>query len=132
VEGNNHRAAGKGGQTDGYTFKKRDRLKKRSEYLFVSKAGKKVTNRYFIALFVNGRFSWPRIGITVTRRVGNAVTRNRVKRMCREFFRLNREHLDRSVDINLIAKKETAALPSETARRSLTQLFEQINRKSGF
>jgi len=124
-------AAGKGGQT-GYTFKKRDRLKKRSEYLSVSKAGKKVTNRHFIALFVNGRFSWPRIGITVTRRVGNAVTRNRVKRMCREFFRLNREHLERSVDINLIAKKEAAALPSETARRSLTQLFEQINRKSGF
>lgn len=124
-------AGGKGGQK-GYTFKKRDRLKKRSEYLSVSKAGKKVTNRHFIALFVNGRFSWPRIGITVTRRVGNAVTRNRVKRMCREFFRLNREHLERSVDINLIAKKEAAALPSETARRSLSQLFEHINRKSGF
>lgn len=46
----------------------------------------------------------PRIGITVTRKVGNAVQRNRVKRVVREVFRRNRERFPRGCDIVWIAR----------------------------
>ncbi len=46
----------------------------------------------------------PRLGLTVTRRVGKAVVRNRIKRLVREFFRLHREKMPPAHDILIIPK----------------------------
>ncbi len=46
-----------------------------------------------------------RLGITVTRKIGNAVTRNRFKRLVREAFRLHPEWFDRPVDLLVIVKR---------------------------
>ena len=49
-----------------------------------------------------------RLGITVTRKVGNAVARNRIKRMVREVFRQNRERLPAGLDVVWVAKQQAA------------------------
>jgi ribonuclease P protein component len=48
----------------------------------------------------------PRLGITVTRKVGNAVRRNRIKRVFREIFRQNLQQLDVALDLVINARKE--------------------------
>ncbi len=68
------------------------------------------------------------MGITVTKRVGKAVIRNRIKRIVREHFRLNRKCTQPYLDINVIAKKEAADLTSEEMFSSLNGLFEKIKR----
>ena len=50
-----------------------------------------------------------RLGITVSRKVGNAVTRNHIKRLLREFFRQNKD-LFPPADYNIIAKQGAARL----------------------
>ena len=109
------------------TFTKADRLRKRSEFLDLAKRGRRIQNRYFVAVFARGGSDRSRLGITVTRRVGNAVQRNRIKRMVREIFRQHRSRLRGTWDMNLIAKKASIDLASEDAYRCIGDLFDEIS-----
>lgn len=46
-----------------------------------------------------------RLGLTVSRKVGRAVWRNRVRRVLREFFRLHQSMIDRPIDIVVVPKR---------------------------
>ena len=110
----------------GNAYTKADRLRKRSEFVHISQQGRKVQDRYFIICYCPGQNSASRMGITVTKRVGKAVTRNRIKRIVREHFRLNRKRTQPYLDINVIAKKEAVDLTTGEIFRSLNGLFEKI------
>jgi ribonuclease P protein component len=51
-----------------------------------------------------------RLGISVSRKVGNAVCRNRIKRWLREFFRVNREELPAGTELSVVVKPGAARL----------------------
>ena len=103
----------------------------RSEFLQLANTGDKIQNKHFIAIFAPGRFQRTRLGITVTRNVGTATTRNRIKRITREYFRLNKHKMAGCRDINIISKKEAANLTSTEAFLSLQNIFEGIDRSCG-
>lgn len=109
-----------------FSFTKSDRLLKRGEFLRISRFGKRVQNRYFIVAFSQARFEKTRLGITVTKRVGKAVTRNRIKRFVREYFRKSRHEIAGQWDINIIAKKEAAKLSWGEVAQSLQNVFGKI------
>ena len=110
-----------------FPFTKADRILKHSDFLGISRRGIKLQNRYFIVLFCPGRFKRTRLGVTVSKKVGNAVERNRIKRIFREYFRLNRHKITGFWDINIIAKKEAAGLTSDLALLSLQKIFDKIS-----
>lgn len=107
-------------------YTKADRLRKRHEFLALLHRGKSVSDRYFILSWMPNGLDRCRLGITITRKVGNAVTRNRLKRMVREFFRCNRSRIKTNLDINVIAKKPAAAITSVKAQASLHALVDRI------
>lgn len=100
-------------------FPARLRLKQRREFLRVQRGGRKHHLRHFM-VFVARRIPAPgsaqtmaeplptRLGITVTRKIGDAVTRNRIKRLVREVFRLHRERLPSGLDLVFVAKQQAA------------------------
>ncbi|MBF0449404.1 MAG: ribonuclease P protein component [Candidatus Magnetomorum sp.] len=89
-----------------FAFPKNFRLRKRIEFEQLKTTGLRVHNSLFIVTYAQ-RFNTDasRLGITVTRKIGNAVARNRIKRLIREFFRKNKHRLTRSCDLNIIAKQ---------------------------
>jgi ribonuclease P protein component len=114
------------GSSSRQTFTKGDRLKRRSTFLRLAKSGKRFQNRNFIAYAIKNDFNCCRLGMTVTRKVGKAATRNRIKRLAREYFRQNRHIFKERWDISLIAKRQSADISSEKIFTSLENIFDQI------
>ena len=113
-----------------YLFQKDERLLKRAQFLFLSRHGKRMQTRFFLANFKENSLEKSRIGITVSKRVGNAVARNRIKRMVREYYRLNKEMLPGRWDVNIIARKYAAQLTNRQIPDELGRLFKKITRPS--
>ena len=109
-----------------FSFTKADRILKRSEFIYISRFGKKLQDRQFIVTFCPGRSEKTRLGVTVTRKVGDAATRNRIKRLAREYFRLNRHKITGQWDINIIPKKTAVDITSDQAFLSLQRVFKRI------
>ncbi len=63
------------------------RLRKRADYLRIYEEGRRLHGRLLVIFVSPGVGSSPRLGITVTRKAGGAVVRNRLRRRLREAFR---------------------------------------------
>jgi len=111
-------------------FTKSDRLLSRSQFVHLANQAKKVRSHLFIAFFEPSPHASSRIGITVSRKVGNAVTRNRLKRLAREYFRQNRRTLEHPWDIHVIAKREAAGSGYRAVFGSLEKIFKRIEASS--
>ncbi len=91
-----------------HSFVKGDRLLKPAEFARVRQLGKKRFTENFTAYLSTTQNERTRIGISAPARVANAVKRNRIKRLIREFFRLNKDALPSSVDVLVTAKKDSS------------------------
>ena len=100
-------------------FSKRARLLRRSEFLNLSRTGKKVYTSHFVVLSKTNDKGENRLGVTVSARVGKAVTRNRIKRLLREFFRRHSREVSSPQDIVIIARKGAGELLLDEVTKEL-------------
>lgn len=112
------------------TFTKADRIRTSIEYRMLSKNGNRHYSDHFIIISQTNQDSRSRLGITVSKRVGKAVTRNRIKRTIREYFRLNRRTLTGWLDINIIARQSSGRIGTAAIRDHLARCFEAIAGKT--
>ncbi len=87
-------------------FRRYERIYKKKDYFTIYRQGTRTFSRNFTIIVCKNPFGYRRIGITVSRKVGNAVRRNRIKRLIREFFRLEKARLAESHDFVIIGKKK--------------------------
>jgi len=105
------------------------RLRERTEYLAVQAAGAKLHGRHVLGIARKrpDPLLPARLGLTVTKKVGNAVVRNRIKRLVREWLRLH-GWVPRGWDIVLVAKDSAARQlhPGDFAA-DLTRILRQVS-----
>ena len=77
----------------------KNRLKKRKEFAYIYKKGKKVNGQNMSVFFVPSKFPICRVGFSVSNKVGKAVVRNKVKRRLRHIMR---DYVDKINNYNLV------------------------------
>ncbi len=128
-----------------HRFPKSARLLTAAEFRAVTASGRKSVSGCFL-LFVReppdpaadfppgsderAAGSLSRIGLTVSRKVGGAVVRNRVKRIIREFFRQRRPQFSRHLEAVVIARPRAGKAVATRMRRELEKLFSPFVNRS--
>ncbi len=106
-------------------FRRSDRLLRSRDYRRLS-GGERVVSRCFVMLVgradAPSEDEAPRLGITASRKVGNAVIRNAVKRRVREWFRAERGALRAGSEIVVIARRGAAGLGGREVSAELVGL----------
>ena len=111
-------------------FPKAVRLRQRQDFLRAQAQGKRLYTRHFGVTLAPPAGEGPRLGLVVTKRLGKAVQRNRVKRLLREFFRRHRMQLP-TVGLIIMAKKGAAELGYHQVEEELGRLlFSRTRQKT--
>ncbi len=107
------------------SFTKENRLRKRREFLKVYEARKTHFFRKVVVYTMKNGLADCRLGVTIPKKVGSAVVRNRIKRILREAFRRSKELFCDKYDIVINAKKDSKSL---TFFEALT-IFEDLAKR---
>lgn len=109
-------------------FPSSDRLRRAADFRRLSAVGRRSSDRFFVVLVAaagirenDGPEAPARLGITVSRRVGNAVVRNRLKRQIREWFRRHRRQLRAGLDFVVIGRVPVATATPDQIGESLRE-----------
>lgn len=112
------------------SFAAADRLHRSAEFIRLQRAGVRFQSPHFVVYAGNldDEPARSRLGVTVSRRVGIAVARNRVKRRVREIFRrVIRDNLPAGTSIVVIARAGAATLASPAIDNELTMAARNLS-----
>lgn len=86
------------------SYPKAARLRRRKDFVSLQREGRRRHTPHLVLVTRPAEAASSRLGVTVSKRVGNAVTRNRLKRLLREVFRDHRAAINPPVDVVVIAR----------------------------
>ena len=109
-----------------FSFPPEKRLHVSREYAIVWREGRKYHTGHLIVVAASGSVKTSRLGITVSRKVGNAVCRNRIKRWVREYYRQLAADRLPAVDINVVAKRHAGSLSHDELDQELQSAFVRL------
>lgn len=108
------------------------RIKRNSDFQAIYKNGKSVANRQFVVYtYKNRDLKHFRLGISVSKKLGNAVTRNRIKRAIRENFKVHKQNII-AKDIIVIARqpaKDMNTLEIQSSLEHVLKIAKVFNKK---
>lgn len=108
-------------------LKKSKGIRKDKEFRYVYQRGKSFANKYLVIYIMKNKSKENRFGISVSKKIGKAIVRNKVKRRIREAYRLNiDEYLNgESYDIIFIARNPSKDCSYKDIEKSVINLVKK-------
>ena len=101
-------------------------LKLNHEFRRLYKKGKSAASQYVVIYTGRNNNTINRLGITVSKKVGRAVHRNRVRRRLKEIYRLNETNLNTGYDIIIVARLKSRFIKFSELEASVISLFKRL------
>ena len=98
-------------------------LKKNDQFREVYKRGKFLANKYLVIYVLENNLEINRLGISVSKKVGNSVVRHHLARLIRESYRLHEDMFNSGLDIVVVARKSAADINYHDMESALLHLF---------
>ena len=99
-------------------------LKKNDDFRLVYSKGRSKANRFFIIYILKSGNDYNRIGVSVSKKVGNSVERHKIKRLVKESYRLHEKMFNSGLDIVVIARSGAADLNYKDVESALLHLMK--------
>ncbi|WP_273123526.1 ribonuclease P protein component [Metabacillus sp. HB246100] len=107
-------------------MRRKYRVKKNKDFQKIFKQGKSIANRQFVLYIMdNSTEKEFRIGLSVSKKIGNAVTRNKVKRLIRQVFLEEKDKLITGKEFIMIARKPAAEMNYHEVKGSVQHLLRK-------
>ena len=100
-------------------------LKKRQDFQNTYKKGTSKGNRYLVLYALRNESKENRLGISVSKKVGNSVVRHRVTRLIRESYRLNEKKFVRGTDMVFVARPACKGISYQEMEKAVLSLSER-------
>lgn len=108
-------------------MRKEEVVKNNREFDYIIKNGKYRKNSEYVIYYINNDKEYNRFGISVSKKIGNAVTRNYYKRIIRNICDKSKNLYSNSKDYIIIMRKGLTLLSFEEAYQSINDLLKKIN-----
>ena len=102
-------------------------LKKNSDFKNVYTHGKSYANKYLVMYMLENNQDINRLGISVSKKVGNSVVRHRITRLVRESYRLHENIFNSGLDIVVVARKGASTVRYAEIESALLHLGKLHN-----
>lgn len=102
-------------------------LKKNRDFQRVYQKGTSKANRYLVMYVLENQYMKNRLGISVSKKVGNSVVRHRVTRLIRESYRLNEMDFDKGLDIVVVARPSAKEKNFQDIESALLHLKDKLH-----
>ncbi|NPB09620.1 MAG: ribonuclease P protein component [Thermodesulfobacteria bacterium] len=109
-------------------FSKAERLRRRKEFERVYQQGRRLRLPYLKLVLAPNELGLRRIGLSVSRRFGKAVRRNRAKRILREIFRRHKDIFPAAHDVIFIPRPDLLEKRQEDIVRDLEEILENYEK----
>ena len=101
-----------------------ENLRNNLQFQNVYKNGHSKANKYLIMYILENNSDYNRLGISVSKKVGNSVVRHRVKRLIKESYRLHEKMFNSGLDIVVIARSEASLVSYKEINSAVKHLFK--------
>lgn len=108
-----------------YKFPKKERLHLTKDFKKVYDNAEAYHSSKLVLFVLHTSNPIIRIGFVAGKKVGNAVQRNRVKRLLREVYRLNKNNLSSGIDLVVVAKKASSEMSFKEVEQELLRLYKK-------
>ena len=108
-------------------MKKRFRVKKEKDFNAIFQEGKSVANRKFVVYRLENSEQHFRVGLSVSKKLGNAVTRNQIKRRIRHVLITHKDQIIENLDFVVIARKGVEEMNYTEIEKNLLHVLKLAN-----